>query len=575
MKIQVFPIFRILYKFLLHAYQHTLLTSVRYLSVLAINFVAQFSAVAHRFTYLSYKETGYFSQLVTDHIAGHENLLPFYNYSPNAEGLDKAINDRAAFPTNREILTATLKKQYGHLSPQPETEKNIQSLLSENTFTVCTAHQPNLLTGYLYFIYKILHAIKLAQQLNEQHPGKHFVPVYYMGSEDNDIEELGTFRFRGEKYVWDGDGQTGAVGRMHTNGLKPLLNNLFKVFGPPGKNCDDLQALITTAYLKHDTIAAATQYLVHELFGKYGLLVLNPDDAALKSVFIPVMQDELLNGNAYPIVSKQIEQLAAHYKIQAHPRPINLFYLTDNIRDRIERTGDEWRLATHDKKWAQSEIIAELQQHPERFSPNVVLRGLFQETILPNVAFIGGGAEVAYWMQLKTLFVHYNVFFPCVLLRQSVQWVSAEASALRKKLGLSINDIFKPETELIKNHITIHAGNEWQTAPEAAELERIFGTLKKKAETVDPTLSPAAEAVLTRIKYQLAVLEKKMFRAEKRKAQVHISRINTMRSLLFPGNGLQERVENFMEYYLASGPAFFDIVLDGIDPLSARFLVVE
>jgi bacillithiol biosynthesis cysteine-adding enzyme BshC len=575
MKIQVFPIFRILYKFLLHAYQHTLLTSVRYLSVLAINFVAQFSAVAHSFTYLSYKETGYFSQLVTDHIAGHENLLPFYNYSPNAEGLDKAINDRAVFPTNREILTATFKKQYEHLSPQPETEKNIQSLLSENTFTVCTAHQPNLLTGYLYFVYKILHAIKLAQQLNEQFPDRHFVPVFYLGSEDNDIDELGTFRFRGDEYVWDGDGQTGAVGRMHTKGLKPMLNDLFKWFGPPGKNCEDLQSLITTAYLKHDTIASATQYLVHELFGRYGLLVLNPDDAVLKSVFIPVMQDELLNGNAYPIVSKQIEQLAAHYKIQASPRPINLFYLTDNIRDRIERTEDGWRLSTLEKKWTQTEIIAELQQHPERFSPNVVLRGLFQETILPNVAFIGGGAEVAYWMQLKTLFAHYNLFFPCVLLRQSVQWIGPEASALRTKLGLSVNDLFKPEIELIKSHIITYTGNEWQTTSEAEELEQIFTALRKKAETIDPTLAPATQAVLARMNKQLAALEKKMFRAEKRKEEVYISRISKMKSLLFPNSALQERVENFMEYYLASGPAFFDIILDGIEPLSARFLVVE
>ncbi len=542
---------------------------------MAINFVAQISTLANSFTYLSYKETGYFSPLVTDYVGGHENLHPFYNYAPNAEGLDKAINDRATFPIDREILTATLKRQYEQLPPQPETEKNIQSLLSENTFTVCTAHQPNLLTGYLYFVYKILHAIKLARQLNEQYPGKHFVPVYYMGSEDNDIEELGTFRFRGDKYTWDGNGQAGAVGRMQTKGLKPILNDLFKFFGPPGKNCDDLQALITTAYLKHDTIAAATQYLVHELFGKYGLLILNPDDASLKSAFIPVMQDELLSGNAYPIVTNQIEQLAVHYKIQAHPRHINLFYLTDNLRERIERTGDEWRLVNNDKKWTGSEVIAELHQHPERFSPNVVLRGIFQETILPNVAFIGGGAEVAYWMQLKTLFGHYNVFFPCVLLRQSVQCVSKDASALRAKLGLNIPDLFRTEAELIKGHITAHSGDEWQTATEAKELERIFASLKKKAEIVDPTLSPATEAALARIKHQLMVLEKKMLRAEKKKAEVHISRINKMKSLLFPGNGLQERVENFMEYYLAMGPAFFDTILEGIDPLSARFLVVE
>lgn len=542
---------------------------------LPINFAAQINALAHSFTYLSYKETGYFSHLVTDYLAGHENLQPFYNYKPDTEGLQKAINDRQNFPVDRNILVASLKRQYKNLPPKPETEKNIQLLLSDDTFTVCTAHQPNLLTGYLYFIYKILHSIKLAQQLNTQYPGKHFVPVYYMGSEDNDIDELGTFRFRGDKYTWTGNGQSGAVGRMHTESLKPLLSELFKVFGPPGKNCDELQELITAAYIGHENIADATQYLVHELFGQYGLLILNPDDPDLKSAFIPVMRDELLNGKAYPIVSGQIEQLASQYKIQAHPRLINLFYLSHNLRERIERTGDEWRLTNNNKSWTQTEIMGDLQQNPERFSPNVVLRGLFQETILPNVAFIGGGAEVAYWMQLNSLFSHYHVFFPCLLLRQSVQWIGIEAAALCTKLGLSVNDIFKPEADLVKNHIVTQTGNEWQTTPEAEGLDRIFMTLKKKAESVDPTLAPAAEATLKRMKYQLQILEKKMFRAEKKKEEVHIARIKKMKSLLFPGNGLQERVENFMEFYLVMGPEFFDTILEGVAPLSGRFLVIE
>ncbi len=222
--------------------------------------------MANIFTHIPYSETGYFSKLVTDYISDDPCIQPFYSLPPTAEGLTKAIDERCKHPVNRKALVTALTRQYEHLPKHPKTEDNIQRLLQENTFTICTAHQPNLLTGYLYFIYKILHAIKLADELNETHPDKHFVPVYYMGSEDNDLDELGTFRFRGNKYVWDGGGQSGAVGRMDTASLKHMLNELFKLFGPPGKNCDELQKMLTDAYLKHKTVGASTQELVNELF---------------------------------------------------------------------------------------------------------------------------------------------------------------------------------------------------------------------------------------------------------------------------------------------------------------------
>ena len=201
--------------------------------------------MANIFAHVPYRETGYFSKLVTDYIADEPAIRPFYRLAPTAAGVAQAIQQRSNFPVNRPVLVAALNRQYTNLTIHPKAAANINSLLDNNTYTVCTAHQPNLLTGYLYFIYKILHAIKLADELNTTHTGKHFVPVYYMGSEDNDLEELGTFRFRDDKYVWDGNGQTGAVGRMDTASLQPMLKKLFRVFGPPGKDCDQLQDLLS------------------------------------------------------------------------------------------------------------------------------------------------------------------------------------------------------------------------------------------------------------------------------------------------------------------------------------------
>jgi bacillithiol synthase len=531
--------------------------------------------VAGSYTYLPYKDTGYFSHLVTDYLDNESAVRPFYSHRPTAEGLAAAINDRKQYNVDRRMLVEVLNRQYECLDRHDKVVENIQLLLKENTFTICTAHQPNLLTGYLYFVYKILHAIKLAEELSKQRPDEQFVPVYYIGSEDNDLDELGTFRFRGKKYMWDGGGQKGAIGRMRTETLKPLLNELFKSFGPPGRECDELQKLLTAAYAGHKTVGEATRYLVNELFGRYGLVVIDPDEAALKRAFIPVMEDELLHQQAHPLVTEQVKRLEDHYKIQAHPRLINLFYLVDGLRERIEVSGDSWSVVNTDKSWTKNQLLEELRAHPERFSPNVVLRPLFQETILPNVAFIGGGAEVAYWLQLKTLFAHYKVPFPSIHLRQSVLWINEAAAKLRSQLGFEMAVIFKSAIEMEREYMSGHSREDWQTNTEVAAMEKILRDIKHKAIVVDATLGASAEAALAKMKYQLQILEKKMLRAEKRKMDTQVQRIERLKSSLFPNNSLQERVENFMEYYLQYGMSFFDTILAGINPMQPGFLVIE
>jgi bacillithiol biosynthesis cysteine-adding enzyme BshC len=527
------------------------------------------------YSYLPYTETGYFSRLVNDYTSRNPGLEPFYEYTPDVVGIARAISERRAFPVDRQRLVTALSLQYSGVAAPPAVLDNIQLLLEETTYTVTTAHQPNLLTGYLYFIYKILHAIKLTEELNRKHPGKHFVPVYYMGSEDNDIEELGVFRYGGEQFVWDGNGQSGAVGRMSPAGLKPLIDKLFRVMGPPGDYCDRLKDILSRAYLSHATIGAATRFLVNELFGAYGLVVLDPDDATLKAAFIPVMEDELLHGNTFGIVNNQTVVLEQQYKAQMFPRPVNLFYLADQIRERIERQGDKWIVLNTQITFDKSQIISELHANPDRFSPNVALRGLYQETLLPNVAFIGGGAEVAYWFQLKPLFNHYNVFYPPVLLRQSVLWITETALALRKQIGLRLADIFLDPVTLERNYVATHSETDWQTGKEKESLEAIMNTLAVKAAAVDPTLGPSANAALAKMRHQLVILEQKMLRAEKRKLELGLRRIERLKKSLFPSGSLQERTENFAEYYLTHGAAFFDTVKDGILPLSEAFLIIE
>ncbi len=526
------------------------------------------------YQYTEYKETGFFSKLVTDYIENKETLQPFYNFRPDRAGIEAAITERQKHNTDRKLLSDTLRRQYAGLAQSPLVTQNLDKLADPHTLTICTAHQPNLMTGYLYFFYKILHAIKLANELTDAHPGMHFVPVYYMGSEDNDLDELGVFSFRGTTYRWDGGGQKGAVGRMDTRTLKPLLKELLRNFGPPGQICDDLAKTITEAYTTQPTMGQATRYLVNELFGRYGLLVLDPDDAAFKKAFTPVLRDELLRQSSYPVLQEQIGKLSLHYKIQAHPRELNLFYLDQGVRERIVYEDNKWRVHNTSLSFSQEEILNLLDEHPECFSPNVMLRGLLQETILPNAVFIGGGAEVAYWMQLKTLFTLHGVFYPCILLRQSVLWATADDVATLDKTGLQLTDLFAAEAEMVRNYMTTTAANNWETTQERKEMALIMDGLRAKAARADGTLDKAAAAAQTRIERELTKLEQKMLRAEKRKHEIQIIRLVRVRNKLFPGGSLQERKENFLELYLEYGPAFTEITYMGIQPISNQFLIV-
>lgn len=526
-------------------------------------------------SHISYEQTQSFSALVNDYIAAKPNLKDFFQYAADVTGVEAAIEGRKQYAVDRTLLVKVLLRQYKPLDTHPLVRENIESLHHSHTFTICTAHQPNLLTGYLYFFYKILHAISMSEQLNKRYPNQHFVPVYYMGSEDNDLDELGQFNFETNKYKWDADGQTGAVGRMDTKSLKPLFNELFRRMGPPGLHCDNLKDLLTEAYLNHNTIGEATQFLVNQLFGQYGLVIVNPDDAELKKIFLAVMKDDLLEHHALPIVSAQSEKLSAAYKAQAFPRAINLFYLKDNIRERIEQKETHWQVLNTDIQFSKDELLQELDSHPERFSPNVILRGLFQETILPNICFIGGGSELAYWLQLKPLFEYYNIFYPVIFLRQSVQIISEKDWHILCQLNLAIEDIFQPEQTLIQKIITQRKGVTWLLDEAKVDINKTLQRIATQATAIDKNLEQSAAAALAKMNKQMLVLEQKMYKAEKKKEQVLVDKIAKLKNSLMPKGILQERIENFLPYYLQEGFSIFDTIKTTIAPFENQFLIIH
>lgn len=524
---------------------------------------------------LPYRQTGYFTKTVLDYIDQSAAIKPFFAYPPTIAGIQNAVAARKQFPTNREALVAVLKEHYATVQASPKVQQNIERLLSSETFTITTAHQNNIFTGPLYFIYKILHVIRLADHLKDSLPGQHFVPVFYIGSEDADLAELNHIHIDGQELVWD-TRQTGAVGRMKIDkALVQLISTIEGQLGvqPHGK---EIVAMLKESYKEGEDLQTATFRFVNALFGEYGLIVLMPDNALLKAQMKKVFEDDLCNQSASGVVEKTLNELdKAGYKVQANPREINLFYLKDNIRERIEKTDDGWRVLNTTTTFSKDELLNELDTHPERFSPNVILRGLYQETILPNVAFVGGGGETAYWLQLKDLFNHYDVPFPVLLLRNSFLITESKWREKISKLGFSIDDFFLSERELLDRLVVKESPNETRLNGSLSEVEQLYENFKKQAAAVDATLTRHVDALKLKTVYRLQELEKKMLRAEKRKFSDQQRQIHVIKEHLFPGNGLQERKDNISYYYAMWGKSIIDILYRHSLTLEQEFVVLE
>ena len=545
-------------------------------------------------TPISYRATGLFSSLVNDYLEAKGTAQSFVEYNATLDGYKKAIEQRASFPTNRKVLVEVLQNQYTQLAKEvndanvlinasnnaPNNKEafklvndNLNLLLKENTFTVTTAHQPNIFTGPLYFIYKIIHAIQLAAELKKQFPKNNFVPVYYMGSEDADLQEVGAYNLAREAYQWNTK-QKGAIGRMKVDDeLIQLLQNLEGYWSvkPLGKEALEV---LKQAYQKGKTISEATLTLVHGYFGRYGLVVIQPDDAKLKSLFVDVMEKELRTGFSQKAIGPTKEKLASNYHVQSDGRDLNLFYLKENSRSRIEKQGDSYIVVDTDIRFTEEEIVKELHASPERFSPNVILRGVYQETILPGLAFIGGGGELAYWMELKNVFNEVKVHYPILQLRNSFMFMNEKQTTHWNNLGFTLEHLFKPVLELELDYVKNQTKENLALTNHIASLNKLYESIQQDVIRIDTSLGDHAKNLSVQAQKKLALLEKKMIRAEKRKQKTSINRIQAIKGSLFPKNSLQERVENFSEWVGDYGWDWVEAAMQHSTTLNPSFTII-
>jgi bacillithiol synthase len=527
-------------------------------------------------TLLPYPQIPQLAKTDVAYATGDPRLAAFYAHAPRLESFPEITACRAQREYPRADLADVLAKQYAALPETAQVRANIEALRSAQTFTVTTAHQPSLFLGPLYFIYKALTTINLAEKIQQQVGDvQRIVPVFVLGSEDHDIEELNKINLFGKRIVWQPE-TGGAVGSIAAQTLSPALAELRGILGE-SEAARALFERVERACAQASTFADATQALLHTFLGQHGLVVLNANDPTLKRHFAPIARAELLEQPAFRLVNETTARLNdLGFKTQAAPREINLFYLQPGSRERIVRQpGGGFQVLNTNLAFSEAEMLAELEAHPERFSPNVVLRPLYQEIILPNLAYVGGGGELAYWLERKSLFEYFEVPLPALVRRNSVLWLDGDVQKKLAKFGFTAADFFGDTDALLRNYVARNAAGEVSLALEINALGEIFERVAAKATAIDPTLEKAVRAEAVKSAAGLEQWQGRLVRAEKQKHEVTLNQIRALKEKLFPANGLQERHDNFLPYVLKYGDAFLASLKENLDPFDAGFVVLE
>ncbi len=528
-------------------------------------------------TTLPFSEDMQFGEKDLAYINGDEKLSGFAKYRQDASEFSKVIDDKSkSYDSNhRNLIVKALEKQYSELPEDPVAKIQIERLVNPNTFTVVTAHQPCLFTGPLYVIYKILSAINLSEQLNKQYPNNHIVPVFVTGGEDHDLEEINHAHIYGKKVEWN-PGQMGAVGRMKLENSEELVEAVENFAGksPFGE---------VAAKLVRDSFEGSRDYghafrkLVATLFKESGLLIFSMDDTALKAAFSDIIKDDLLNNSSRKLVSETQDKIReAGFQEQAYPRVVNCFYHSAEGRLRIEKTEQGgFQLVDSGKNFSEEEMLRELQENPGKFSPNVVLRPLYQELLLPNLAYVGGGGEISYWLERGSQFEHYGINFPMLVRRNSVFWFDHIACKNLNQLGLKFSAIFSDPEKLIKDYLIDHAGEEITLADEKKRLGAIFRAVEEKAVQLERSILKTIRAEEAKHLKSIDHLEHKLLKAKKQQMDVKVNKIRKTHEKLFPEGKPQERFDNFLMYYFRLGPDFISSLKAHLDPLKKEVVIIQ
>jgi bacillithiol synthase len=498
---------------------------------------------------LSPEQSNIFSNLFIQYLHADPLLHPLYAYEMSAKGIQTFIKEHTYAHLDRLSLSNVLLSQ-GLNSPHfsPEQKKSINLLSQKNSYTITTGHQLCLFSGPLYFIYKIITVINEAEKMNALDTAHNYIPVFWMASEDHDFAEINHLHIHQKTIKWNRDSNS-AVGKLSLENIDQVIQDLSKALGPSDRAKSWIE-IVKSCYQTNKTLAEATRAFVNQLFGQYGLIVIDADASYFKKQFVSVFEADLLEQKTWKAYQKTEQYFHDNgLNAQVLVRQCNLFYMNENIRTRIEQDENGFHAVDSTEKWNKTEMKALLESHPETLSPNVILRPLFQQCILPNAVYVGGPSENDYWLQLKAIFEAYQVPYPVLIPRQFAVLQNIKNHQLLQKLNLSLKDLLLPENQLISTYLEQNHKSVYLTA-EKSKIEHTVEQVIQSIAQIDQTLERTGIGELKRIQKSLEKLEKKANKAVKIKEEVQVNRLRKLKNEIMPLGHLQERYDNIMMFDL-------------------------
>lgn len=483
------------------------------------------------------------------------------------------IEKRHDFKFRNEIAQI-IRNQYKSVEIDGCVATNIDLLQKDQTFTIICAHQPCLMGGPLYWIYKIVSTIKLCQTLKRHYSDYNFIPVYYCGSEDHDFEEINHIHVFNQKLEWKSKPGY-AVGKMSLNEIPEFFETLLTFFSNSEQANQFLNKNLQWIR-QSEKYVDYYRHFVNELFGSYGLLFFNPDDKDAKTLFSPVIKQELLHQFIQKYVHASIPTIEnLGFLAQVNPRELNLFYHHPEGRKRMVFESGLYKLIDASNTWNQEEILYELETKPELFSPNVLLRPLFQEYIFPNLAFVGGGGEIAYWLELKTSFDSVNIPYPLIFRRFSA--IYFEAGILQKisKTSFSKIDFLDSINHLESNFVNNQTSTYILNPADFITINKLLEKIKVDSSQLDQSTRTSIESEIHKITKSLEHIENKHLKSIKNKFENELVQIRKIKDQLFPNQTIQERYQNFLPYYFKHGKSYVDFLVQMYEPGENKLYLIE
>ena len=517
------------------------------------------------------KELDLFSEQDLDFVYHQEKLKDFIGLPFSLENFQSQIDLKQKLYTNeaRLTLTSVLEERYKRVKNNNRALEQITQLKDSNTYTVTTGHQLCVLGGPLYFFLKIIHVIKLSERLNEHYPNQHFIPVFWMASEDHDHAEVDHLNLFNKTFQWNHE-QKGPVGRFTTKNLSSLFDEVSMLFKDDQLN--ELQHVFDS--FQGETYGKAFMNWLHGLFSEKGLLIIDGDQSKLKQSFTPLMVKELSHEFSNQEI-QAVNQKLTHQKrkIQLHSREINLFYIDGNERTRIVKKGNDYVIGS--QKMNLQDTVKHLEEYPEKFSPNAALRPLYQEHLLPNLCYVGGMAEMHYWSQLKGVFIQSNIPFPLIQMRSNILWIKETWSKKMKKAKLTELDLFRDIDALKKSFV-----DEEDLYPiQQEKLNSCISEIKshlRSSITDHKELDQWMGSELKKVEKSLDQIKNRINREKKKSFDIELSRVEKIKEALFPNNGLQERHQNLLHFCNQGNYSeTIEELFEAIDPLSNDFIIIK